>query len=305
MHPYPALTRALAERHRKAPVSPAAAKRHADARQFPTGAIKPASNTDRGMVVQPSQMPPQPSHSFGAAPDGTPVQPIDLRFVHPGQDRLDPTFRAMLEGVSDSLGQDLTVTSGYRSPNHPVEARKPTGPGMHSTGRAADISMAGMDDARRTELINALRQAGAMRFGAYSGSPNMLHVDMKNQHGTGAPHFMFDKTAANMGNAPAYFQAVAGNMTGQTVPPNQYAAAPQQAAGLFSFGDLNGEPIEDTESEEPEEKTFGQALGDGLKDMAKGIGKRRVPRRSTPAPQNSFFSAQAVPWLAPTGRRQG
>ncbi len=255
---------------------------------------------------EPPSIPPATPRNFGTAPDGTPINPIALKFVHPEQDRLDPGFRSILDGVSDRLGADLTITSGYRGPDHPVEARKPGGPGMHSTGRAADISMAGMDDATRTQLINELHGSGALRFGTYSGSPNMLHVDMKNQHGNNTPHFMFDRTAAKMGNAPGYFRTVAGDLSGQPVTPATMHGGPADTAepkpqGLLAFLTGEADETKTTDTDKAKKtKTPGEAIADGLKAAAKGFGS--VPRgssRRAARPQATFVSAQAMPWVSP------
>ncbi|WP_421849875.1 PLxRFG domain-containing protein [Oricola sp.] len=131
-----------------------------------------------------------------------------LKFVHAGQEKLAPGFRAILEDTANAFGRDFTIQSGYRSPNHRVEKRKKR-PGLHSQGIAADISMAGMSKTERQELIYALRARGVNRFIAYSAMPDMLHVDMKDQTGTGKPWFMFDKSNKNMSRAPGWYSAAA------------------------------------------------------------------------------------------------
>lgn len=133
-----------------------------------------------------------------------------LNFVHEGQDKLDPTFRGILEETSAEFGRPFTINSGFRGANHPVEARKKR-PGQHSTGSASDISMKGMSEAERQDLVRSLMAKGVKRFGIYKNSPDMLHVDMKDQTGSGTPWFMYDRTNALMPKAPAWFQEVAAN----------------------------------------------------------------------------------------------
>lgn len=128
-----------------------------------------------------------------------------LRFRHKGQDTIQDTFRAVLEDASRAMGVDFDITSGYRSPSHSVEARKRR-PGEHSRGHAADISMRGMNTAERSRLVRELQARGVKRFGIYKNSPDMLHVDMKDQTGTGKPWFMYDRTNRNMRNAPQWFR---------------------------------------------------------------------------------------------------
>ncbi|MCA1490098.1 PLxRFG domain-containing protein [Ensifer sp. NBAIM29] len=128
-----------------------------------------------------------------------------LSFVHKGQDKIDPAFSAILVDTSKSMGRNFTITSGYRSPKHPVEARKQK-PGEHSHGTAVDISMRGMDDAQRARLVTELRARGVRRFGTYTNEPDMLHVDMKDQVGDGTTWFMHDTTNRRLAKAPEWFQ---------------------------------------------------------------------------------------------------
>ncbi|MFC3074929.1 PLxRFG domain-containing protein [Shinella pollutisoli] len=133
-----------------------------------------------------------------------------LNFVHPGQEAINPAFASILTETSAELGRDFTITSGYRSPSHRVERRKKS-PGQHSHRTAADISMRGMSDAERAELVRRLHARGVKRFGTYSGSPDMLHVDMKDQRGDGSAWFMHDTTNARLSKAPAWFREIAAN----------------------------------------------------------------------------------------------
>lgn len=162
-----------------------------------------------------------------------------LNFVHAGQDKINPQFASILSETSKAMGRDFTINSGYRSPSHRVEAAKAGGPGEHSTGTASDISMKGMSIEQRQQLVRELRSRGAMRFIAYSSSPDMLHVDMKDQTGSGTPWFMFDKSNRNLGNAPAWFQEVAAN-PGQAGKPKAIVADASFKAndplGLYAGG---------------------------------------------------------------------
>lgn len=169
-----------------------------------------------------------------APPDPAPAtgKGGQLHFNHEGQDAIDGSFRGLLEATSSALGRPLTITSGYRSAKHPVEARKKSGPGEHSRGTAADIDMSGMSQAERFQLVQDLKARGARRFGLYSGSPNMLHVDLKDQTGTGQPWFMYDRTTKNMGKAPAWFQAIAENKT----PVAAEAPPAEKRGGVIKVG---------------------------------------------------------------------
>ncbi len=133
-----------------------------------------------------------------------------LSFAHKGQDQLNPKFRTILEETSSEFGRPFTILSGYRGADHPVESRKQS-PGEHSHGTASDISMKGMDDGQRKQLVSSLLAKGVKRFITYTSSPDMLHVDMKDQTGDGSPWFMFDRTNKLLPKAPAWFQEVAAN----------------------------------------------------------------------------------------------
>ena len=50
-----------------------------------------------------------------------------------------PELIALAEQIENKLGYELTITSGYRSPDHPVERHK-SKPGTHTLGLAMDIA---------------------------------------------------------------------------------------------------------------------------------------------------------------------
>ncbi len=158
-----------------------------------------------------------------------------LSFVHKGQEKINPTFRNILTGVSEEIGQGLTITSGYRSSMHPVERAKKT-PGQHSHGTAADISMRGMSEAQRIDLVTRLRARGVNRFITYKNSPDMLHIDMKDQTGKGSAWFMFDRSNRNMGQAPRWFQTAQKLSAGGSVEES----APQKVGADFDAPDPMG-----------------------------------------------------------------
>ena len=66
---------------------------------------------------------------------------------------MDPAFIATLQRIRDEFGP-MAISSGYRRPKHPVEARKSTStPGAHARGLAADILVSG------SRAMNLLRIA--------------------------------------------------------------------------------------------------------------------------------------------------
>lgn len=138
-----------------------------------------------------------------------------LRFANPGQETIQGDLKARLEKVSEDLGEPLRITSGYRSRSHPVERKKGNGGGEHTHGNAVDIDLKGMDEGKRADLIRKLHAQGLKRFIVYRNSPNMLHVDLKDQRGDGSPHFMFDKSARNMASAPRWYRELAAELEAQ------------------------------------------------------------------------------------------
>lgn len=60
------------------------------------------------------------------------------------QDGMDANFMERLTSLRADWGQPMTVTSAYRCPQHPIEAKKAK-PGTHASGRAVDIAVQGED----------------------------------------------------------------------------------------------------------------------------------------------------------------
>jgi zinc D-Ala-D-Ala carboxypeptidase len=91
-----------------------------------------------------------------------------------GECLLDETLMDCLERVRGVVGP-LTVTSGYRSPRHSVEAAKPR-PGSHAMGKAVDIACAGR---KAYEVLATAIEEGFTGFGvAQKGGQRFLHLDI-------------------------------------------------------------------------------------------------------------------------------
>lgn len=63
---------------------------------------------------------------------------------HTGRCEVDERFMDLLQQTRTAYGRPMFVTSGYRDPSHPIEARK-TRPGAHALGMAADVACHGGD----------------------------------------------------------------------------------------------------------------------------------------------------------------
>ena len=80
-------------------------------------------------------------------------------------------FIVLLEGT---LGRELTCTSGYRSPSHPVEMRKAK-PGEHTEGLAVDVAAIGGNAV--FEIVEAAIDLGCKRIGI-SRKSNFIHLGL-------------------------------------------------------------------------------------------------------------------------------
>ena len=86
-----------------------------------------------------------------------------------------PDFLDGLDAIRDELGEPMVVTSGYRCPLHPIEARK-LAPGPHQTGLAANIAGHGAMARRLVYLAIAPGYSvGLMQKGDIAG--RYIHID--------------------------------------------------------------------------------------------------------------------------------
>lgn len=89
-----------------------------------------------------------------------------------GELEMDANFMEKLQQLRYMYGRPMHVTSGYRSPRHSIEARKPA-PGTHAQGIAVDIAASGRDAYDLMFL--------AMRYG-FNGigiSKTFVHLDTR------------------------------------------------------------------------------------------------------------------------------
>lgn len=98
-----------------------------------------------------------------------------------GNNDMQPEFMEALQALRTEYGKPMTVTSGYRDPTHPQEAKKAQ-PGQHSKGLAADIAC----DATEAHAIAKLAfKHGFTGIGISqkAGLPRFIHLDKR----TGPP----------------------------------------------------------------------------------------------------------------------
>ena len=90
-----------------------------------------------------------------------------------GNNEMDGLFLEMLDQLRAKCGFPFTITSGYRDPKHPIEAKKEK-PGTHTQGIAADIyTVSGAE--RHIILANAFE----MGFGGVGIAKTFIHVDSR------------------------------------------------------------------------------------------------------------------------------
>ena len=96
---------------------------------------------------------------------------------HTGQHGMKARFLDELQSIRTAYGKPMRITSGYRSPEHPIEAAKDS-PGMHSSGMACDIAVGpGMDVHRLVEIAIRHGMTG-IGISQRSGQPRFVHLDM-------------------------------------------------------------------------------------------------------------------------------
>jgi uncharacterized protein YcbK (DUF882 family) len=87
-------------------------------------------------------------------------------------DKMDPKLLEMLDNLREAYGYPIKLTSTYRSPDHPIEAKK-SKPGEHAYGAAVDIACVGGE--ATFKLVKAAIEVGFTRIGI-SRKNNFVHV---------------------------------------------------------------------------------------------------------------------------------
>ena len=84
---------------------------------------------------------------------------------------MDPDFVHRLDQLREVCGFPFVITSGFRSPSHPVEAAKEI-PGTHSQGIAVDIKVD--NGLQRRKLVE---EALKMSFNGIGVAKSFVHID--------------------------------------------------------------------------------------------------------------------------------
>ena len=93
---------------------------------------------------------------------------------------------SIIEDMREELDFPFVVTSGYRCPDHPIEARKRE-PGSHSTGVAIDINVFGENAFKLTQLAitSGIKRIGWNQKGEHA--KRFVHLDIAESSGLPSP----------------------------------------------------------------------------------------------------------------------
>lgn len=92
---------------------------------------------------------------------------------HTGENQMDPEFMEKVDKLREYCGFPFVITSGYRSPDHPLEATKEI-PGTHAQGIAADIKIT--SSAQRYSIIKGALEHGFTGLGV---AGDFIHLDTR------------------------------------------------------------------------------------------------------------------------------
>lgn len=195
---------------------------------------KKIEEVDRPWKEQ-QQQPTMQQRGLGAVTGATPAPTTRggrITFSRPEEATISDDLRGRVTGAAQALGRDLEIISGNRGPggsNRNAILPNASRGSQHIHGNAVDINLRGMTDEQKAELIQELRRQGVTRFGMYSGG-NGLHVDMSQAQG--GEWFMFNKSNANMRDAPQWYRDLAAQPPPPRAQgpvgtdPNQQGASP-------------------------------------------------------------------------------
>ncbi len=91
-----------------------------------------------------------------------------------GENEMEDEFIHALDALRHQCNIPFRITSGYRSPRHSIEAKKPNGPGQHSRGIAADIAVS--NGAERYIIAGNAFKLGFSGIGIHK---TFVHVDTR------------------------------------------------------------------------------------------------------------------------------
>jgi uncharacterized protein YcbK (DUF882 family) len=94
---------------------------------------------------------------------------------HTGNNEMQHSFMELVQRLRTAYGKSMRVSSGYRDPKHPIEARKAGISGAHTTGLACDLAV------ERGDAYTVLKLALELGFTGIGiqqkGSGRFIHLD--------------------------------------------------------------------------------------------------------------------------------
>jgi len=90
-----------------------------------------------------------------------------------GNNEMKDEFIHKLDELREACGFPFVISSGYRDPSHPIEARKAKA-GTHAQGIAADIAVSG--GAERYKIVSEAMRLGFTGVGV---AKTFIHVDIR------------------------------------------------------------------------------------------------------------------------------
>jgi uncharacterized protein YcbK (DUF882 family) len=83
-----------------------------------------------------------------------------------------------LQVLRDAVGKSISITSGYRSPEHNAKIKGAKN-SQHIKGTAADIKIQGMTPKEVVLVIEGLIESGKMKQGGIGIYPSWVHYDIR------------------------------------------------------------------------------------------------------------------------------
>ena len=104
----------------------------------------------------------------------------EFRCKHTGMCKMRSEFMDVLLKVRREYDRSMKISSGYRHPTHPVEAKKGWTTGEHTTGWCCDVAVTGGD---ALLLVQIALKHGITRIGVQQkGAGRFIHLGMSPRH---------------------------------------------------------------------------------------------------------------------------
>jgi uncharacterized protein YcbK (DUF882 family) len=91
------------------------------------------------------------------------------------------TLAGQLQIIRDEIGKPITITSGYRSPQH-NKAINGAKDSYHVRGMAADITAAGLSPIELRNVIKKLMDEGKIKAGGLKAYKSWVHYDYRGNY---------------------------------------------------------------------------------------------------------------------------